>query len=170
MSSHGEEERERLKEEYKEHYRKIKEAKERLRQTEKKGKIAQALNNMNADELLGTVDEFLGKVKEKVNLTEAKLDVAMDSLEDEDLSSAAQKIKDEERAEELKKQRAKDTLKQVKAEMGMLYSEIEKTADEIKATKTIGHKIDENNKPSTSKTVGTSTNTDSEGEESANEN
>lgn len=36
MSSHGEEERERLKEEYKEHYRKIKEAKERLRQTEKK--------------------------------------------------------------------------------------------------------------------------------------
>lgn len=57
---------------------------------------------MNADELLGTVDEFLGKVKEKVNLTEAKLDVAMDSLEDEDMSSAAQKIKDEERAEELK--------------------------------------------------------------------
>jgi hypothetical protein len=170
MSSHGEEERERLKEEYKEHYRKIKEAKERLRQTEKKGKIAQALNNMNADELLGTVDEFLGKVKEKVNLTEAKLDVAMDSLEDEEMSSAAQKIKDEERAEELKKQRAKDTLKQVKAEMGMLYSEIEKTADEIKATKTIGHKIDENNKPSTSKTVGTSKNTDSEGEESANEN
>ncbi|MCR9131618.1 MAG: hypothetical protein NXI08_03555 [bacterium] len=170
MSSHGEEERERLKEEYKEHYRKIKEAKERLRQTEKKGKIAQALNNMNADELLGTVDEFLGKVKEKVNLTEAKLDVAMDSLEDEDLSSAAQKIKDEERAEELKKQRAKDTLKQVKAEMGMLYSEIEKTADEIKATKTIGHKIDESNKPNTSKTVGTSKNTDSEGEESANEN
>lgn len=170
MSSHGEEERERLKEEYKEHYRKIKEAKERLRQTEKKGKIAQALNNMNADELLGTVDEFLGKVKEKVNLTEAKLDVAMDSLEDEDMSSAAQKIKDEERAEELKKQRAKDTLKQVKAEMGMLYSEIEKTADEIKATKTIGHKIDDSNKPSTSKTVGTSKNTDSEGEESANEN
>lgn len=91
MSNHGEEERERLKQEYEEHYRKIKEAKERLRQTEKKGKIAQALDNMNADELLGTVDEFLGKVKEKVNLTEAKLDFAMDNLDDEDLSSTAQK-------------------------------------------------------------------------------
>ncbi len=170
MTSHGEEERERLKQEYKEHYRKIKEAKERLRQTEKKGKIAQALNNMNADELFGTVDEFLGKVKEKVNLTEAKLDVAMDSLDDEDFSSTAQKIKDKERAEELKKQRAKDTLKQVKAEMGMLYSEIEKTADEIKATKTIGHKIEETPKSSASKTIGTPKQTDSNVEDSASEN
>lgn len=96
---------------------------------------------MNADELLGTVDEFLGKVKEKVNLTEAKLDVAMDSLEDEDMSSAAQKIKDEERAEELKKQRAKDTLKQVKAEMGMLYSEIEKLPMKLKLPKRLATRL-----------------------------
>ncbi len=170
MSNHGEEERERLKQEYKEHYRKIKEAKERLRQTEKKGKIAQALNNMNADELLGTVDEFLGKVKEKVNLTEAKLDLAMDNLDDEELSDTALKIKNEERAEELKKQRAKDTLQQVKAEMGMLYSEIEKTADEIKATKTIGHKLEESSAPNPSKTVGTPKKSDSEAEESATKN
>lgn len=140
MSTSSEEERERLKQEYKDHYRKIKEAKERLKQTEKKGKIAQALNNMNADELLGSVDEFLGKVRDKVNLSEAKFDMAMDSLEDEDLSETARKANKQEREEELKKQRAKDTLKQVKAEMGMLYSEIEKTADEINAKKTIGTK------------------------------
>ncbi len=140
MSTSGEEERERLKQEYKEHYRKIKEAKERLKQTEKQGKIAQALNNMNADEILGSVDEFLGKVRDKVNLSEAKFDMAMDSLEDEDFSDTAKKDKDLDREEALKKQRAKDTLKQVKAEMGMLYSEIEKTADEIHAKKTIGTK------------------------------
>ncbi len=144
MSTSGEEERERLKQEYKEHYRKIKEAKERLKATEKKGKIAQALNDMNADELLGTVDEFLGKVREKVNLSEAKFDMAMDSLEDEDLSDTAQKVKQQERDEEIKKQKAKDTLKQVKAEMGMLYSEIEKTADETHAKKTIGTKKEDN--------------------------
>ena len=144
MSTSGEEERERLKQEYKEHYRKIKEAKERLKATEKKGKIAQALNDMNADELLGSVDEFLGKVREKVNLSEAKFDMAMDSLEDEDLSETARKAKQQEREEEIKKQKAKDTLKQVKAEMGMLYSEIEKTADEIQAKKTIGTKKEDN--------------------------
>ena len=40
-------------------------------------------------------------------------------------------------------QRAKETLQQVKAEMGMLYSEIEKTAGEIKTEKTIGTKKDQ---------------------------
>ncbi|MBO6525078.1 MAG: hypothetical protein JJ971_14715 [Balneolaceae bacterium] len=140
MSTRSEQERERLKEEYKDHYRRIKEAKERLKQTEQKGKIAQALNNMNADELLGSVDEFLGKVKDKVTNVEARLDVAMDSLDEDDPSSAAGKIKQEELDAEIKKQKAKQTLQQVKAEMGMLYSEIEKHAEEIHAEKTIGTK------------------------------
>lgn len=140
MSTRSEQERERLKEEYKDHYRRIKEAKERLKQTEQKGKIAQALNNMNADEILGSVDEFLGKVKDKVTNVEARLDVAMDSLDEDDPSSAAGKFKQEELDEEIKKQKAKQTLQQVKAEMGMLYSEIEKHAEEIHAEKTIGTK------------------------------
>lgn len=139
MSNEGEQERERLKEEYKEHYRRIKEAKERLKQAEQKGKIAQAVQNMNADSLLETMDEFLGKVRDKVTHVEARLDVAMDSLEDED-TTAGSKVKQEELDEELKRQKAKQTLKQVKAEMGMLYNEIEKHADEIKTEKTIGSK------------------------------
>ncbi|MFD2533290.1 hypothetical protein [Gracilimonas halophila] len=139
MSTKGEEDRERLKEEYKDHYRRIKEAKERLRKAEQKGKISQAVQNMNADGLLESVDEFLGKVREKVTHVEARLEVAMDSLEDED-TTAESKIKKEELDEELKKQKAKQTLKQVKAEMGMLYNEIEKHADEIRTEKTIGSK------------------------------
>ncbi|HET8866667.1 MAG TPA: hypothetical protein VFM80_13315 [Gracilimonas sp.] len=139
MSTKGEQDRERLKEEYKDHYRRIKEAKERLKRAEQKGKISQAVHNMNADGLLESVDEFLGKVREKVTHVEARLDVAMDSLEDEN-STAASKIEKEELDEELKKQKAKQTLKQVKAEMGMLYNEIEKHADEIRTEKTIGNK------------------------------
>lgn len=140
MSSNSEQERERLKEEYKDHYRRIKEAKARLKQTEQKGKIASALNNMNADNLLDSVDEFLGKVKDKVNLAEARLDVAMDSMDEDNPSSIEAKVKQEEMDAILKKKKAKETLQQVKAEMGMLYSEIEKNAEEIHAEKTIGTK------------------------------
>jgi len=139
MSSRGEQERERLKQEYKEHYRRIKEAKERLKRAETTSKIQGALNNMNADAMLESVDEFLGKVRDKVANVEARLDVAMDNL-DEDETGAGQKIKDLERDEELKRAKAKETLKQAKIEMGMLYSEIEKQADAIKAEKTIGTK------------------------------
>ena len=139
MSSKSEQERERLKEEYKDHYRRIKEAKERLKRTEQKGKIAKAVENMNSDNLLESVDEFLGKVRDKVTHVEARLDVAMDSLDDEE-SDINNKVKQEELDEELKKQKAKQTLKQVKAEMGMLYNEIEKHADEIRTEKTIGNK------------------------------
>jgi hypothetical protein len=63
----------------------------------------------------------------------------MDGLDDEETSGGS-KFKKEELDEELKKQKAKETLKQVKAEMGMLYNEIEKHADEIKTEKTIGNK------------------------------
>lgn len=138
MSTKSEEERERLKQEYKDHYRRIKELKERSKRAEQKGKIAQAVNNMNPDSLLESVDEFLGKVKDKVNYVEARLDVAMDSMDDD--SKLETEIKNEQHEAELKKQRAKETLQQVKAEMGMLYSEIEKTAGEIKTEKTIGTK------------------------------
>ncbi len=143
MSTQNEQERERLKEEYKEHYRRIKEAKARLKTTEQKGKIAQAINNMDPNNLLETMDEFLGKVRDKVTHVEARLDVAMDSLSDDD-STLHQEIKKDELDEVLKKQKAKETLQQVKAEMGMLYSEIEKHAEEIKTEKTIGQKQQKN--------------------------
>lgn len=139
MSTKGEQEREKLKEEYKEHYRRIKEAKERLKHAEQKGKISRAVQNMNTDNLLESVDEFLGKVRDKVTSVEARLDVAMDSLE-EDGTAAGSKLKQQELDEELKRQKAKQTLQQVKAEMGMLYTEIEKHAEEIKTEKTIGQK------------------------------
>lgn len=151
MNNESDQEKERLKEEYKDHYRRIKEAKARLKSVEQKGKITQALNNMNADSLLSSVDEYLGKVKDRVNLVEAKLDVAMDGLDDED-SSVNAKIVKQELDDELKKSRAKETLQQVKAEMGMLYSEIEKHAEGIKSEKTVGLKKSNNKDDSTSST------------------
>lgn len=134
MESDSRRERERLKEEYKEHYRKMRDAKERLSRVEKRRNITDALRNMDISQLMDTFDDFLFKVKSKVAKVEAQLDVAMDSLvpADEGFEAA------ERRDEELRKEQAKETLRQVKIEMGLLYSELERQAGVIKVEKTVG--------------------------------
>lgn len=131
MSNNSEQERERLKEEYKDHYRKIRETKEKLRRSKYVRNVNEALHQMNADELLANVDEFLGKVRTKMSLIEARLDVAMEQIleQPDDIS---------ELDEELKKEKARESLKKIKSEMGLLYREIEKQAAELQAEKTIG--------------------------------
>lgn len=127
-------ERERLKEEYKEHYRKIRETKERLKKAQQKQKISDALHDMDKSSLFDTVDDFLGKIRSKVSNVEARLDVALDSL----LSEQEDTVRKEEADEQLRKTQAKETLRQVKQEMGLLYTEIERQAEAIRVEKTIG--------------------------------
>lgn len=136
MSSDSREEREKLKEEYKQHYRKIRDVKERLARSQKTKNISDALKNMDTTQLTDTFDEFLYKVKSKIANVEARLDVAMDSLgeSNDDISEEL------ERDEELRKAKAKETLRQAKVEMGLLYTEIEKQADTMSVEKTIGTK------------------------------
>lgn len=142
MSSNSEQERERLKEEYKDHYRKIRDAKEKLRRSKYVRNVNEALHQMNADELLASLDEFLGKVRTKMSLIEARLDVAMEEIleQPDDIS---------ELDEELKKENARNSLKKIKAEMGMLYREIEKQAEELHAEKTIGPRTPHTDPPQT---------------------
>ncbi len=134
MSSESRNQREQLKREYKKHYRKMREAKERLRRTEKTQNIAVALKNMDTDELMASFDSFLFEVKSTVAHAEAKLGVALDTLEERDFSSAQQ----EERDEVSTQTKAKETLRQLKNEMGFLYSEIERQAEALDVEKTIG--------------------------------
>lgn len=134
MSSNSEQERERLKEEYKEHYRKIRDTKEKLRRSKYVRNVNEALHQMNADELLESIDEFLGKVRTKMSMIEARLDVAMEAMLEETDDMA-------ELDEELKKENARESLKKIKTEMGLLYREIEKQAEELHAEKTIGPNI-----------------------------
>ena len=135
MASDSEQERERLKEEYKEHYRKIREAKEKVRRSGYVKNVSDALQQMNADELLASVDEFLGKVRTKMTHLEARLDVAMDDLMDDKFDEA-------ELDEQMKKEKARETLSQIKLEMGLLYSEIEEQANGLNVDKTVGKKSD----------------------------
>src|SRR6056297_3660243 len=80
MSDSSRDDRERMKEEYKDHYRRIREAKEKLRSSSYAKKAGDAVRQMNADELLNSVDHFLGKLKYKMASIESKLDVAMDDI------------------------------------------------------------------------------------------
>lgn len=131
MSSKSEQERERLKEEYKDHYRKIRDTKEKLRRSKYVQNVNDALNQMNADELLSSVDHFLGNVRDKMSQIEARLDVAMEGfLEEHDQKEVLD--------EELRKEHARESLKQIKLEMGLLYSEIEEQAKELHIDKTVG--------------------------------
>lgn len=133
MQSNSEQEREKLKEEYKDHYRKMRDAKEKLRRSKYVRNVSDAMQNMNADELLDSVDQFLGTVRNKMAGIEARLDVAMEQFIDDHPDEA-------ELDEELKKEKAKDTLKQIKLEMGLLYNEIEEQAENLDVEKTVGRK------------------------------
>jgi hypothetical protein len=133
MSSDSRNERERLKEEYKAHYRKMREIKEQHTRAKKTQNIADALKGMDKSQMLNTFDDFLYSVKHKLASVEARLDVAMENLSEED-----QKYTEQELDEEMTREKAQDTLRQVKMEMGLLYEEIERQADSIDMNKTIG--------------------------------
>jgi len=133
MAKDSRSERERLKEEYKAHYRKMRETKERLARTRKTQNIAEALKNMDKSQMLDSFDDFLFTMKHKIASVEARLDVAMESLLEDP------KVEERSLDEEMAKENARDTIRQVKLEMGLLYKEIEKQADSIKVNKTIGN-------------------------------
>jgi len=112
----------------------MRETKERLNRAKRTKSITDALRDMDTTELMHSFDDILFNVKSKIASVEARLDVAMDSLS----SGEEDALTEEERDEELRKARARDTLKQVKLEMGKLYNEIERHADSIRVDKTIG--------------------------------
>lgn len=123
-----------MKEEYKEHYRQIREARERLKRSQKTRNITEALNDMDTSALMESFDHFLEGVKGKLAHVEARLDVAMENL----LAEQKDILQETEQDEQLRRQKARDTLRQAKSEMGMLYNEIERQAGAMKVEKTVG--------------------------------
>ena len=133
----GEEERNRLKEEYKAHYLKIRELKNKLAEAERVKKLTNAVNQINPQGLIDQFDEALDKVKEKIFTAEAKLEMAIESADASDTIDPVDE-------EALRKQKASDTMKQMKMELGMLNDAIEEQAANLPAQKTLGKKPAEN--------------------------
>ena len=127
----GEEERNRLKEEYKEHYRKIRELKQKLAEAERVKKLTDAVQRIDPQGLMDQFDEALDKVRERIFTAEAKLDMAMESANEGETSSPHDE-------EESRRQKATDTMKQMKMELGMLNDAVEKQAGSQAVHKTLG--------------------------------
>ena len=152
------EERERLKEEYKAHYRSIRETRQKLAESERMAKIASALERMNAEHLLETFDTMLRKVREKIEVAEARLEMAMDSRRENDDPDEVQLAGDQADLDETERRRkASEAVKQMRAEMGTLQDEIDNKIQLLETNKTIGRKPEKKSipdKPAGSKTLG----------------
>lgn len=130
----SQEERDRLKEEYKAHYRNILATKEKVKKALSVQQIQQALTNMGGGELLENMGNMVDKLKENVALAEAKLELALESIQEEH-----EKQNLEEEGEELrKKQQAQEAIQQIKAEMGLIQEELAKEAQHLKSAKSLG--------------------------------
>jgi len=122
MSS--EEERERLKEEYKAHYREIKDLKQKLAHAERLSKIKQAMHNLDPASVIESFDQSLQQVQQTALEAEAKLDMAMESHQTE-LSAA-------EDAERRQKEKAAALLQQLRNETEAPSSHLQREPSENK--------------------------------------
>lgn len=129
------EEYRRLKETYKDHYRKINEMKKRLAGLRTRERIHSALNDMNKEDLMHSLDDAVLNLKEKVAMTEARLSVALEQLRGEDNNQASTPIEDE---ESIRKEKARQTIETMKNSLGTLQAELEEKARNMKTIKTIG--------------------------------
>lgn len=127
----SQEDRERLKEEYKEHFRAIRDLKKKAAESERMARISSALNNVNTQSLMESFDQALHKVKETIEIAEAKIEMAIESRLDDHGDDELREIE--------QRRKAQETLKNLKSEMGTLENHLDTKTDEIKhSTKTLG--------------------------------
>lgn len=128
------EERERLKEEYKQHYRQILEHKKQLAAAERKSRVLKSLQDMDTRPVLETMQDALGAVRERIAMAEARLDVWLENRDDSGTDSS---VSAEEVARFEQKQKASQLLSQIKAEMGTIERSLDEKAAALGASKTI---------------------------------
>ncbi|MCH8558080.1 MAG: hypothetical protein LAT84_09670 [Balneolia bacterium] len=130
------EERERMKQEYKEHYRQLLEQKKRLAAYERKARVMQSLREIDPSPVLESFQGALQAVRERIVQAEARLEVYLDH----NASTGSENISPEqaEAAHDFtRKQNAKDILSEIRADMGTIEREMEKKAGEITSEKTV---------------------------------
>ncbi|TNE70961.1 hypothetical protein EP331_10925 [bacterium] len=131
-----------IKNEYKDHFKKMKELKDRLAQAKHTQRITKAIQDMDAKPVMESMDEMMDVLREKVSMAEAKLSIALDSVFESEAEKAEQELSEEQRAAyeaELKKQQAKDAVAKMKAEMGTINAESKKSeVEDLQVAKTLG--------------------------------
>jgi len=114
--------REKLKQKYKKHYKELLETKKQLRDLEqtKRSTSVFTSHRTRSSDLVYQMEELITKIKHRAALIESKEHSA--SFEQQE-----------------RKQRARDTINQIKSEMGQLYSEMEAQARNLDVEKTVGN-------------------------------
>lgn len=109
------EEFQRLKEAEKDHLRKLKKLKDAARMLERQKKVSRAVTDMTSsmEQKLSEHADIMDQIAAAAALSEARLEIAMESSEKVD--RVAQEMQDE---ETLSKERAKQLIRQMKAESG----------------------------------------------------
>jgi hypothetical protein len=108
------EEFERLKEQEKAHLRQLRDLKQQHRDVQRKKSIFDALRSLTRPDIDETHDEQVGKVMQDAAMSEARLDLAMESAE-----AAARAEQDAKELEELRKAQAEALVRQMKGELGV---------------------------------------------------
>jgi len=125
------EDRERLKEEYKVHFRAIRDLKKKAVESERMAKISTALNQVNTHALMESFDQALNKVRETIEVAEAKLEMAIESRLDDHGDEQLKEIE--------QRRRAQETLNSLKSEMGALQNQLDTKTTQVKPhSKTLG--------------------------------
>ncbi len=129
--------------------RKIQEAKEALRASERaewQGKVADALEQFETGGLDQTHDEMLNRLNEKTAKNEARMEMALDSVDTEtmEIEANAEKLRAQELVKQFKtdmgKVEAPDKEKSVGSSDGEIEIEEEASEKEKESNKTIGNK------------------------------
>ncbi len=136
------EERERLKEQYKEHYRILLEQKKKLAAYERKARIMKSLQEIDPSPVLSTFQDALRAVREKVAMAESRLESWMPDQKSEP------EVNLYEAEEVVQRQHAKDIIRQIRNEMGVIERDLDDKAAGLTTGKTIASESGSGN-PST---------------------
>ncbi len=126
----------RIREAWKDHYRSILRLKKKLGGLRYTEQVNRALEQMNPENVMENFDLALLRFREKMALAEARISAALQGTDEEKPDAGEESFADTE--EELRRIRAKQTLEELKNQVGMLQQEVETKARSMKITKTIG--------------------------------
>lgn len=141
------EDRERLKEEYKEHFRAIRDLRKKAAESERMAKISSALHSVNSESIMDTFDQALNKVRETIEIAEAKIEMAIESRLDDHGDDELKEIE--------QKRKAKEALDKIRSDMGVLHNDLVEKVEEVQLkAKTLGPSPSEaTSKPDSSDSV-----------------
>ncbi len=122
----------RLKEEYKTHYRAMYEAKKRAKSSQQRMKIASALKNMDSSDLFSSMETVIDAVREKITRAEARFEVFTEEL----LKDYSPEVSDFEN--ELKRKKAKEAVEEIKKITIRYENELDEVIATLDGSKTLG--------------------------------